>query len=75
MTTQDHHSLVEVPGIPEVDDCGFRMFQPPEIKLAMGFPESYIVLGSKRAQVKQLGNANPPPNAKLLAQRFLESFQ
>lgn len=75
ITTQDHHSLVEVPGIPTVDECGFRMFQPHEIKLAMGFPNDYIVLGSKRDQVKQLGNANPPPNAKLIAQRFLESFQ
>ncbi|MGO9095092.1 MAG: DNA cytosine methyltransferase [Bryobacteraceae bacterium] len=39
-----------------------RMLQVPELKLAMGFPEDYILdRGTRRDRVKLLGNAVCPP--------------
>lgn len=75
VTTQDHHSVVEMERAPiEVDDCGFRMLEPHEIQAAMAFPGSYVVLGSKRDKVRQLGNAVTPPVMALLVQRCVESL-
>lgn len=45
-----------------VEDCGFRMLVPPrEIQAAMAFPSNYVLTGTRREQVKQLGNALTPP--------------
>lgn len=41
----------------DVDDCAFRMLRIPEISNAMAFPRGYILTGSKRDRVMQLGNA------------------
>lgn len=60
---------------PKVEDCGFRMLQPHEIKAAMAFPQEYIIKGGKREQVKQLGNAVTPPVMGILMQRIVETFQ
>jgi DNA (cytosine-5)-methyltransferase 1 len=57
-----------------VEDCGFRMLVPDEIKAAMAFPPDYIITGTRREQVKQLGNAVTPPAMKLLMQRVLASL-
>lgn len=58
---------LNIPGeTPEIDDCGFRMFEPHEIKRAMGFRSDYILLGNKRDQVKLSGNAVTPPVAEYL---------
>ena len=54
MATDKHALLNEMP---RVEDCGFRMLQPHELKLAMGFDSSYIITGNKREEVKQIGNA------------------
>lgn len=62
MDSRDRYGLVEPAS--DIEDCGFRMLQPHEIKLAMAFPADYVVLGNKRAQVKQLGNAVTPPVSK-----------
>lgn len=40
-----------------VQNSTFRMLEPHELKLGMSFPEEYVVLGTKRDQVKQVGNA------------------
>ncbi len=69
----DRHSLV----IPEIDinECGFRMFEPHELKLGQGFDRGYIILGSqKRYQVKQIGNAVSDPVAQYLGQAAKESL-
>ena len=66
LTTAGHQSLIE-PGEPislDVDDAGFRMLEPHEIKRGMGFAGDYVLLGSKREQVKQAGNAVTPPAAR-----------
>uniref|UniRef100_UPI003A92A332 DNA cytosine methyltransferase n=1 Tax=Microbacterium sp. TaxID=51671 RepID=UPI003A92A332 len=48
----------------DVDDAGFRMLEPHEIKAGMGFAADYLLLGSKRDKVKQAGNAVTPPAAR-----------
>jgi len=55
-----------------VDDCLFRMLEPHEIHAGMAFIPSYVVLGSKRQRVKQLGNAVTPPVAEVLMAALVE---
>jgi DNA (cytosine-5)-methyltransferase 1 len=78
VTTRDRHALVtsqeEKPGKIEVDDCGFRMLVPTEIRAAMAFPADYILTGSRREQVRQLGNAVTPPTMRLLMERVISSL-
>ena len=68
----NHHSLITPEDI--LPECGFRMLEPSELKLGMSFPESYIILGNKRDQVKQVGNAVCPNVAEWIARRCVESL-
>lgn len=69
LTAIDKHALVTPGDPPALEDCFFRMLQPPEIGRAMAFPGHYVVKGNKRDQVKQFGNAvTPPPMEWLVAQ-------
>lgn len=56
----------------DVDDVEFRMLEPDEIKRGMAFPTDYVLLGSKREQVKQSGNAVTPPAARDLGRAVAE---
>jgi DNA (cytosine-5)-methyltransferase 1 len=60
VTTVDRHSLIVSPQRPALEDCLFRMLTAAECKLAQSFPQDYVILGSQREQVRQIGNANPP---------------
>ncbi|MEQ6899252.1 DNA cytosine methyltransferase [Microbacterium sp. KR10-403] len=74
LTTSGTQSLLE-PGAPislDVDDAGFRMLEPHEIKAGMGFAADYLLLGSKRDKVKQAGNAVTPPAARDLGNAVAE---
>ncbi|WP_454113515.1 DNA cytosine methyltransferase [Microbacterium maritypicum] len=74
LTTAGHQSLIE-PSEPislDVDDAGFRMLEPHEIQLGMGFARDYLLLGSKRDKVKQAGNAVTPPAARDLGHAVAE---
>jgi site-specific DNA-cytosine methylase len=51
------------------------MLKPGEIKLAMAFDGDYVVLGSGKDQVKQLGNAVTPPAMEWLVQQVVESLK
>ncbi len=73
VTTLERHALVTGNSV-AVEDCGFRMLVPKEIQAAMAFPQDYILTGTRREQVKQLGNAVTPPVMKLLMQRVLASL-
>ncbi len=73
-SAQPRHYLVQPSEVPAVEDCGFRMLQPHEIQNAMAFPESYVVLGTKRERVKQLGNAVTPPVMQILLERVIGSL-
>jgi DNA (cytosine-5)-methyltransferase 1 len=57
-----------------VEDCTFRMLEPAEIQLAMAFGGDYVVLGNKREQVRQLGNAVTPPAARDLIAAVVEAI-
>ena len=72
LTTVDRYSLVTGPV--EVDDCVFRMLTPDEIKVGMAFTLDYILLGTKREQVRQSGNAVTPPAARDLGAAVIESL-
>jgi DNA (cytosine-5)-methyltransferase 1 len=76
VTTLERHALVtsEQSSSIAVEDCGFRMLVPKEIQAAMAFPGSYILTGSRREQVKQLGNAVTPPVMQLLVERVISSL-
>ena len=74
LTTAGHQSLIE-PSAPvslDIDDAGFRMLEPHEIQLGMGFAADYLLLGSKRDKVKQAGNAVTPPAARDLGHAVAE---
>ncbi|MEA1798513.1 DNA cytosine methyltransferase [Rhodococcus qingshengii] len=59
---------------PKVDDCMFRMLEPHEIAAGMAFTPGYTILGNKREQVRQAGNAVCPPNARDLVSAVVESL-
>jgi DNA (cytosine-5)-methyltransferase 1 len=60
VTATDRFGLLITSTPPAVDDCLFRMLTPGECKLAQSFPPDYVILGTNRDQVRQIGNANPP---------------
>lgn len=73
LTTTGHQSLLEY-DVPNVDDCLFRMLEPHEIAAGMAFPTTYTILGNKREQVRQAGNAVTPPAARDLIAVVAESL-
>lgn len=58
----------------EIAECTFRMLQPDELKLASGFTPTYVLLGNKRDQVCQVGNAVTAPAEAELVRRVIESL-
>ena len=69
VTTKDRFGLVTVTleGQPYVVvDIGMRMLQPRELARAMGFPDSYVLEGTKTQQVADIGNAVCPDVAQAL---------
>jgi DNA (cytosine-5)-methyltransferase 1 len=76
LTTAGHQSLVGWPApVPTVEDCTFRMLQVPEIGAGMAFTPAYVVKGTKRQQVQQLGNAVTPPASEWLYRRCLAALE
>lgn len=75
VTTGGHQSLLDAnrPTV-DIDDVRFRMLEPREIIAAMDFPESYVVLGNRREQVRMAGNAVTPPAARDLVGVVAESL-
>ncbi|WP_433856682.1 DNA cytosine methyltransferase [Streptomyces kronopolitis] len=71
LPTRDRYALLES-GEYDVSKILFRMLQPHEIGRAMAFADDYRVLGSKRQQVKQYGNAVTPPAAEVLLCALVE---
>ncbi len=68
-----HHGLASAESL-SVDDCLFRMLEPHEIAAGMAFPSNYTILGNKREQVRQAGNAVTPPAARDLIAAVAESL-
>jgi DNA (cytosine-5)-methyltransferase 1 len=79
LTTAGHQSLVgwhyTPPATPPaVEDCTFRMLTVGEIQAAMAFTPDYLVTGTKREQVRQLGNGVTPPAAEWLIRAVVASL-
>jgi DNA (cytosine-5)-methyltransferase 1 len=78
VTTLQRHALVTGEwhqGKIQAEECGFRMLVPKEIQAAMAFPGDYVITGTRREQVKQLGNAVTPPVMRVLIERVVESLK
>lgn len=74
-STRERHALVQAQlPEPRIEDCRFRMLQPHEIGRAMAFPQTYVVLGTNKQQVKQYGNAVTPPVMQFLVQQVIASL-
>jgi DNA (cytosine-5)-methyltransferase 1 len=73
LTTTDRYGLAEGLSL-DVDDVMFRMLTPDEIKVGMAFARDYVLLGTKREQVKQAGNAVTPPAARDLGMAVAEAL-
>lgn len=43
-----------------VTDLSLRLFEPRELARAQGFPDSYILTGTKAERIARIGNAVPP---------------
>lgn len=50
-----------------IADIGLRMLTPRELARAQGFPDSYVLIGTKSQQVAKVGNSVPPVMAKAIA--------
>ena len=53
-------------------DCRTRLLEPNELARAMGFPDGYILIGTKSQAISQIGNAVAVPIARLLGGVALE---
>jgi DNA (cytosine-5)-methyltransferase 1 len=52
---------VDLDGTPyALADIGMRMLTPRELARAQGFPDSYVMTGSKANQIARIGNSAPP---------------
>lgn len=60
---------VEINGEPYVIvDIGMRMLTPRELARAQGFPDSYVLTGTKTSQVARIGNSVCPPIARAMVE-------
>jgi DNA (cytosine-5)-methyltransferase 1 len=50
----------------QIVDIGLRMLQPRELARAQGFPDTYILTGTKTSQVARIGNSVCPDVAEAL---------
>jgi DNA (cytosine-5)-methyltransferase 1 len=82
ITTLDRFALVTVRGEPYyITDIGMRMLDPEELKLAQGFPASYILNPperplTKKAQVRMIGNSvSPHPACALVSANLVDVDQ
>lgn len=74
-TTKDRFGLVTVmvEGEPYVIvDIGMRMLTPRELARAQGFPDTYIMTGTKTSQVARIGNSVCPVMSKALVEANLK---
>lgn len=73
--TKDRVALVlSAPKNIDINDCTYRMLFPHEVQAAMAFEPDYIVCGTGKDKVKQLGNAVTPPAMEWLLERGVETF-
>ena len=67
--TYDHQPRLFVP-IQNNSGCYLRMFTPDELKQIQGFPSDYVVCGTTKEKIVQIGNAVPPPLIKAIVEQY-----
>lgn len=60
---------------PNIVDIKMRMLTVDELKVAQGFPEDYILLGSDEQKKKFIGNSVVPLMAELLTESILDAYE
>ncbi|MFC4676194.1 DNA cytosine methyltransferase [Dysgonomonas termitidis] len=55
-------------------DIKMRMLRIPELKMIMGFPEDYVLIGSQADQKKFIGNAVEVNQARVLCEAIAKSY-
>lgn len=73
--TTDSMALINYESEINIDDCLYRILKPHEIQRAMAFRDNYVILGSQKNKVKQLGNAVTPPVMKWLVKQCVDSLE
>ena len=58
--TYEHQPRLFVP-LKNSSGCYLRMLLPDELKQIQGFPKDYIVCGTNKDKIIQIGNSVPPP--------------
>lgn len=67
ITSKPRFGLVMVQGQPyQLVDVGLRMLSPRELARAQGFPDEYVLTGTKTSQIARIGNAVVPLMAELI---------
>jgi DNA (cytosine-5)-methyltransferase 1 len=51
-----------------------RMLLPDELKQIQGFPEDYVVCGTNKDKIVQIGNAVPPPLIRAIVENVTGNF-
>lgn len=82
ITSKARFGLVTIHGIDyEIVDIGFRMLTPEELKLAQGFPESYVIdhdcFGNVipiNRRTKMIGNSVAPQVAQALVEANMQEY-
>jgi len=54
-----------------IADIGMRMLTPRELARAQGFPDSYVLTGTKTSQIARIGNSVCPAVSRALAEANL----
>ncbi|GAA2110701.1 DNA cytosine methyltransferase [Streptomyces synnematoformans] len=76
LTTRDRYALVQAAEQIDLASVLYRMLEPHEIARGMSFgkkDKKYTVLGTKRQQVTQYGNAVTPPAAEVIVAALVEA--
>jgi len=68
--TYEHQPRLFVP-LKNPSGCYLRMLLPDELKQIQGFPADYIVCGTDKEKIIQIGNAVPPPLIKAIVEKVI----
>jgi len=68
--TYDHQPRLFVP-LKNKNGYYIRCILPDELKQIQGFPADFKLYGSKKEQIKQIGNAVPPPLIQQIVEKIL----
>lgn len=71
--TYEHQPRLFVP-LRNASGCYIRMLLPLELKQIQGFPADYIVCGTTKEQIIQIGNAVPPPLIRAIVEHVTDNY-